>query len=603
MGRSEKILWVGVAWCVSLGCATGPSVWGEVGEVVAGEGEAIYVSDMGACTPSSGISRELTLSTWRTIAYESEEVSGTMLRGYSFASAPDVTLPLDVEGWYQIYIGYWNPEFSLDGDSALKVKLSGDPAFRQMMSPPRSDTQYATYLDEVYYDTADLTGRDIVFGKSSGLQARGANIAYVKLVPLSNEAIERVKADRAQKETRKLVAVLDGLSYFHYSEYTRPEHFLEQVELYRNSDVGKVLWAVNYGDWTNYPTDVQGASFLGEVGAAALYMKGEVVKGYYRGQGQMYTSLKALAKEGLIPQQIAAEHAHKLGLEFDIMFRLGISAGYLPDILDEGIYVNRYPQYRQVMRDGTVVSKASYAYPEVRQFMLSLIREAATKIDVDGINLCFNRGPHFLRYEEPVLSLFQERYGEDALEVDPTDPRLAAVRSEFMTEFVRGARQVLDEVGKAKGRRLKMSVWVWPSDQATWMGETPIQEGLDVKSWISEGLLDSLICQGGADAEYMKLCEASGTQFVLFTGYAGDLAMSPKTVAAGYLKGVDTFAAWDIDSKQIGPQTWSWLRRVGHREEMLNWEKYDLPARTIQLKSVGGMDVLKSLGQSVYSGG
>jgi hypothetical protein len=291
-----------------------------------------------------------------------------------------------------------------------------------------------------------------------------------------------------------------------------------------------------------------------------------------------------------------------MGLRFDLMFRLGI-LGQLPRQADGESVLSLYPGCRQVLRDGSVIEKASYAYPEVQGFMLDLIREVTTVIDADGINLCSVRGPHLLCYEAPILEAFQARYQTDARQVEPQDPRLLAVRAGFMTAFMRSTRKVLDEVGAAKGRRLELSVWVWPGNQNVWLGKTPIEEGLDVKGWIQEGLLDSLICQQGVDADYLRLGEQNHCPFILFPGYHGDQAISPRTLTAGYAAGARHFACWDIDCLQVRPEVWPWLRRTGHPDELEAWDPGAHEPRLIRLHRVDGVDVLNGFADAVYSGG
>ncbi len=561
------------------------------------------LSDMSACRPPSALSERMAPGKWCLTRYESEAVSGTMISAASFIEAPEVVLPLNATGWHAIYLGYWHPEFAYDGGLILKVKLSGDAAFRQLHDPGSPDSQDATYLREVYLDTADLTGRDLAVGKSNGLLARGASLAYVKLVPLTPEQAAAVQSDRSRTDTRNLVATIDGMSYFHWSEFTRPEHILEQVELYRHSDVSKVLWAVNYGGTTNYPTHVKDAVFMGGDDTRARLMASAGANDYVRGEKQTHDTFRDFAARGLIAQQIAAERVHEMGRKFDLMFRLGILGGFGPWNGATGNFVRRHPELRQVLRDGTIVEKASYAFPQVQEFMLAIIREALGEIDADGVNLCFVRGPHFLGYEQPVRDAFRAQYGGDAREVEPSDPRLEAIRASFMTRFVREVRQVLERVGREQGKRRELSVWVWPSTRKVWLGGTPLEEGLDVKAWIRDGLLDSVICQEGIDEDYMKLGQASGCRFILFTGYRGDTAMSPQTVTQAYGAGVDSFAYWDMDSAQIHPAHWTWLRRIGHREEMADWERFAPKSRLIRLTKLDGVDVLKSLAHAVYSGG
>ena len=142
------------------------------------------------------------------------------------------------------------------------------------------------------------------------------------------------------------------------------------------------------------------------------------------------------------------------------------------------------------MRDGTPVEKASYAYPEVRELMLSIIRESMTTFDADGANLCFVRGTEFVLYEQPVLDDFRKTYGEDARKFNFSDSQLMKLRGSYMTQFVRDARRVLDEVGAKKGKRLELSAWVFPELDRN------RRNGTDVESWIKAGLLDSVITLG-----------------------------------------------------------------------------------------------------------
>ncbi|HRQ90381.1 MAG TPA: hypothetical protein PLA50_16405, partial [Bacteroidia bacterium] len=387
-----------------------------------------------------------------------------------------------------------------------------------------------------------------------------------------------------------------------------PDDIRDQVELYRHSDVKKLIWAVNYGESTNYPTQVPGAHFLGASGTRAdLIPPGGGSNEYVRGQRALRDTLSDFAKQGTSVPEIAAEHSREIGIEFDLMIRLGILGEVSPlTFRPEDNYVRRFPQFRQVMRDGSVAEKASYAFPEVRKLMLDIIEESARLTDADGVNLCFVRGPHFIRYEQPVLDRFRELHGEDAREVPEDDPRLQAVRAEFMTTFLRDARGVLDRVGEGKGKRLNLSIWVWPHDRKVWLGGVPMDDGLDVKGWIEAGLLDSVICQEGVDRSYIDLGAKHGCEFVLFTGYHGELAMSPATVTAAYGNGVDQFAYWDADCFITSVNFWQWARRIGHREEMADWERLSQLNRAstlVKLVKINGTDVENHLATSVYSGG
>jgi hypothetical protein len=566
--------------------------------------KAIIISDMGRCTPKASLSDSIQPAKWRLLPYQTADIKGVMLAAGSFINAPEVTLSPKVSGWHAVYVGVWNPEFAYDGESVVKVKLSSDAAFRQLHLRGGADTQDVTCLREIHFTTDDLTNKDLVFGKANGIISRCSYIAYVKLVPIAPDEAKKIAADRADTSKRKLTATIDGLSYFHFSEYTKPEHILEEVELYRNSDVGKVLWAVGHGFIVGYPTKVKNALFLADPSIRAAMLPAGGSNDYVRGERQSYETLQRFAEQNLVAPQIAATRVKEMGLKFDLMFRIGMNGGVEgvgPIWSGKDVYTRHFPQYRQVMQDGTVIEKASLAFPAVQDFQLQIIREAIEKVDCDGINICFVRGPHHIAYEKPVVDLFRKQYGEDATKVDPADPRLGAVRSTFMTEFIRSIRKALDQQGSKRGRHLELSVWVWPAGENVWLGGTTQQEGLDVKQWVEGKLVDTVICQNGIDPEILALSKSGKCKFQLFTGYTGEKAMSPATISKAYESGVDEFAFWDIDLAQMYPELWEWISRIGHRDEMKAWK--EKPNYYYPLINVNGVDVKTGMAGSIYSGG
>lgn len=581
---------------------------------------ARYITQMDACQPRGALSGRMEQGRWQLITYETEELKGVMVGALSIINAPNLTIPLDAAGWHKVYIGYWNPSHLYDDDPIIKVKLSDQPAFRIFHEDVSADRQDSTFLREAFFDHADLTGQDLVIGKSNGILGKQMFFAYVKLVPMSAEEVEQVTNDRADLSTRKLAVSIDGASFLHLCEFSTPTDILSLVEPYRHSDVGRIFWAVSYGALTNYPTKVKGAQFRTEGAWPNLIDqvyedRDHGITSRHRGEKQTLNTLRALAADGLIPQQVAADHVHGMGvgIKFDLMFRMGI-LGNLPRQPDRGDFVSEHPEYRQVLRDGTVVEKASYAFPEVQGLMLNLIREATTLIDADGINLCYTRGPRFLSYEQPILDAFSGKYGEDARSVDPTDPRLLQIRVGIMTDFMYKVRQTLDEVGAEKGKRLELSIWAWPHDQPVWLGERPIEEGLDIRAWIKAGLLDSVVSRGrdpdtgiyGIDSDYISLGKAHNCKFILADGeYMHGLGEERRRhwLSAAAEAGVEYFAYWDADFAQINPELWAWLRRMGHREEQLNWDHDAHQIKSIRLHKIDGIDVLQGLSQTVYSGG
>ncbi len=593
------------------------------------ESGAIYVTQMDRCQPQAALSDRMEQHKWQVISYKTKKLKGNMVGAISMINAPDLTIPLDVSGWHKIYIAYWHPAFLYNDDAIIKVRLSDQPAFRVFHEDGSADgkefwqrdiadqnvvisgeenVRYRTYLREVLFDCADLTGRNLVIGKSNGILGKQMFFAYVKLVPMSAAEVAELQKDRNDNSTRKLAVTVDGASLFHLREMLSKEDILSVVEPFRNSDVCRVLWAVCYGAKTNYPTQVEGAFFRAEGSFPTLLDEAHRSGNFgltprHRGDKQIYDTLRAFQAQGTTAQQLAADHIHAMGkgIKFDLMFRMGI-LGNIPRRIDGRDIMTLHPEYRQMLRDGTVIDKASYAFPAVRQMMLDMIRESTTLIDADGVNLCFTRGPHLLWYEQPILDAFRAKYGEDARKVDPQDPRLLEVRAGFMTDFMRQARQVLDEVGSQKGKRLELSIWAWPHYQPVWLGQKPLEEGFDIKAWIKEGLLDSLVCKRDVDQEYLKLCNAHNCTYYQYPG-GGALEESPETTSKMYKEGAKYFADWDTDFAHIHPETWAWQSRVGHRQEMENWNAEAHKIKSVGLRKVDGVDVSIDLERTVYSGG
>jgi hypothetical protein len=64
------------------------------------ERRTVILTDMSRCKPASALTRLNKRRHWRLIPYTSDKLNGTMLGAGPLSGAPEVTLPLDVKGWY-----------------------------------------------------------------------------------------------------------------------------------------------------------------------------------------------------------------------------------------------------------------------------------------------------------------------------------------------------------------------------------------------------------------------------------------------------------------------------------------------------------------------
>jgi hypothetical protein len=104
----------------------------------------------------------------------------------------------------------------------------------------------------------------------------------------------------------------------------------------------------------------------------------------------------------------------------------------------------------------------NYLLPPVRDYYFAILQELCTKYDVDGVDLDFQRFPKFF----------------------PSDKRDEGTR--VMTAFVRRIKEMMDRVGRERGKSLKLCIRV-PETLAKCHAA-----GLDVPGWDAAGLVDMI---------------------------------------------------------------------------------------------------------------
>lgn len=554
------------------------------------------VTDLGACRPSSALSvtPDPAGRRWRLLPYETlggEPARGVMLGAPAHHCPPEVSLDLGADGWHHVAIGIWSPPHDHDGPVRARVKLDGDPCFKRLVEPQQVCGR--AVIKEAFFRTADLTGRRLVISKHGGPDGGKAYIAWVRLTPLVKREVDELLADRARTDTRTMQATIDGISYFSRgsdrhpsSRYEAREDLVELVEPFRHTDVGKLVYACSYGETVNYHSEA--GIFLGGSRENAW---GDAPR--FRGR----EDLRKLVDRGIVPQEVIGAHARSMGLEFEAMFRLGMFGelppdGWLPP--GEKYLVDKHPGLRQVLADGTPVEIASYAFPEVRARMVSIIVEAARLFEIDGISLCFTRGGRFTSWEKPVLDRYREMFGGDARKEPANSPRLHRAGAGFLDEFVREVRAALDGVEKEKGRRLKLAAWVGAEHFA----------GLDGPGWVAGGLLDSVVSPATkmnlfdprlAEAARESACRTYASFIPWLMASQGQ---EPLREAADYLdwelSALDGLAVWDADSVIFDEALFP-LLRMGHREEFRRLASGPRRRPAIELMSVGGKNLHRGL--------
>ena len=200
---------------------------------------------------------------------------------------------------------------------------------------------------------------------------------------------------------------------------------------------------------------------------------------------------KTLIEADANPPKLACEYGHRLGLKVIPILRMNdphdqaykyevsrfkkdnpqLLLGYTgPDWTPPwGTWFREHPSPESM--DATNWGMFDFAHKEVRDHKMAIIEEFVTRWDNDGMALDFDRDP---------------RYFKEAGKAE---------NAAIMTEMVRQTRALLDRVAKERGRPMYLHVRVVADI------DTCYERGLDVRTWVDEGLVD-VISPG---AGYMTL--------------------------------------------------------------------------------------------------
>ena len=68
----------------------------------------MILSDMSQCQPGSALSERPQKGHWHLVDYDAGEVAGKMVFAQPLYETPEITLPLNVQGWYDS-TDFWSP--------------------------------------------------------------------------------------------------------------------------------------------------------------------------------------------------------------------------------------------------------------------------------------------------------------------------------------------------------------------------------------------------------------------------------------------------------------------------------------------------------------
>ncbi len=558
--------------------------------------DAVIISDMTKVSPKNVLTEDVRKKGfWKVLEYETKDgaIKGKCIAATPHTGAPNVSLALGKNGWYAVYVGLGGMgRFAFGQESEARLKLSDDPAFQHRRYSGKEDD-----IDEVFLKAADLTGQDLEIAQMR-MQIledgrvpsfpRHTVVMYVKLVPLTEKEVSWIKADRVQKETKKLIGTMDGFSWLGRNSPTTKAEFLENFEPFRDSDFGTLVWQIVGGDIVNYDS---------KVGTIVGSLSDDPPR---TGDGNVTESVNKYIEQGLDTTAMAIEAARSMDKEILIGFR---SAAWQTPPAFEDYFSSKFyrdhPEWRTYDRDGTPVMRMSYAVPQVREHIYSLFREIIAK-QPDGLEIIYFRGLPMMLWEDAFVEQFKKKYGADAKKVPEDDRRLYELRGEIMTGFMRDVRKLLDDAQKEQGRKkpYKLTASVLHNEADN------IKYGLDVERWAKEGLVDNLSIFPAAfhtDTKkpmelewFRRITKGTKTQFspIMIGGHLSSYEDAMSSAIKYYEQGSGGLTFWDPyptgtyrprppqrekSYRYAVPGNWQLVTRMGHNGELAKLEAEKRP--------------------------
>ncbi|MHC4336701.1 MAG: family 10 glycosylhydrolase [Planctomycetota bacterium] len=239
-------------------------------------------------------------------------------------------------------------------------------------------------------------------------------------------------------------------------------------------------------------------------------------------------------------------------------------------------------------KEGVPITNLSLAYPQVRKYWLSLLRETLD-YGTDGVQLHLNRSEPYVFYEEPVVRSFQKKYGKDPRKLSIEDPRWLAHSAGYLTRFIREVRKLVDE---KPGRELGITISGRKNGDPAHYEENHC----DVETWLRERLVNYIMATPHLHPSLLKKWrKIAGDKIHLWPDLmprAQSAASYARLAKMYYEAGADGLCLWDGERRTARISEWAVVQRLGHIKQLERLiEQGPSYYRAVNLKYLGGFDV------------
>ncbi len=380
-------------------------------------GDEVILSDFARLAPKEAISNRSEPGKWWLRPYREEGGrQGTMLMTVQRdldhperCLVPAVTYPLKLDGWYQVWIATYRGAYG----GGVDVRLSDDALFTHMdpqqvaLHPKRPKPRVGAIVEISYKPAADLKGQSLVFQQPFGTYESfhwgfcEASLAYVRLVRLSDAEVKAFQADQARTDRRIISFDDDNFSRYWMWGGESADKIRRIFEPMRHHDVDFIGLCLGTTTILNIPTP---------------YSDLKVNKGARLGDRRMRSMYTDLVANDIDLLQVATDQAHQYGIKLLPTLRMS-SAGI----------ASKCPQLQKYRLK--TCPRLDFAYPQVRDYYVKMIRHILEKYPVDGFILDFTRHCIHFNADEPN-------------------------KKQHMNEFSAAMRAMVDDVAKKKGKKV-----------------------------------------------------------------------------------------------------------------------------------------------------
>ena len=453
--------------------------------------------------------------------------------------APPLRLPLKLDGWYEVWVRTYRRPYA-SGQAYLQggidVRLSGEPCFWHaspfdVSSVPGPPPLRGGNLVDVLYRAADLTGQDLIFQQPYGTYPSDtkrcdASLAGVRLVKLSREQVARVQAERERDDTSIIAYDDDGFSYFWKWAVDDPTCIARLAEPLRDGSAAFFNLELGGLGGLTVPTPYTGMYQMSS---------GHVRDGDFRANA----FFRWCFEEDVQILNVLIERAHQVGLKVFASLMMERCFSW-----DDAM--RSHPKWRIQRGKGTW----DYALEEVQDYQVKKIAWIIENHDLDGFVVDFTRYGHFFNEDQP------DKFAH-------------------MNRFLRRLRGAVDEVndGKPPKSLLCASFGDRSWHLKHWGSGVLADQGLDVKTWLDEGLFDIIMPEGPGVERFVEM--AAGSRTRVWPRKVAGVTLSTHAHVDGKLgpKEIEREVKWALDRGAAGVfffnhETWGALRRLGFKEEL-----------------------------------